>query len=529
MRLALTQTPPHERISQYIEYSEHYLNRDPKLSLELAIEAVSEAKALSNDSLKAYGLNRMSTAYGMQGDFSEALVNILQALTIWETHNDSLGLGIGYNNLGLIYQYQNQWPEALQYHFQALEIKELIGDTLKLPYSYNNIGEIYKARGNHHKALTFFQSSLGICRRNELTDIIGHVLMLCGDAHAQMGNYAAATRYLMESMAYNDMNGDTYEKALTFSKMADVYLKQENYPQALFYFNLTENLQEHISHRDMLAITKTTIAEAYFSMSDYLQAETKAEEALELAHEIYQLEALYRGYRVMYNLAKDRTELAKAITYLENSDKYYQELLIQRRSQEIIRLQAGHDLSRKQSQIELLQERQALQMAKLEQREAQTRNRTIIAICSLVSLIGAFIAVYILYRQKQVKNRHNLILAEKNNIIRNKQEEILAQTEQLQAAYREITVINNSLEKKVKERTTQLARQNEQLAQFAFMNAHELRGPLASILGLIHLLQIPDFQQDDEIIQRLEKSSQQLDAVVRSINRTIEEEYQVDE
>ncbi len=116
---------------------------------------------------------------------------------------------------------------------------------------------------------------------------------------------------------------------------------------------------------------------------------------------------------------------------------------------------------------------------------------------------------------------------EKN--IRHLGNEILKQNELLRQKSEEIETANQSLEQRVRERTEDLHQKNKQLAEYAFINSHLLRAPVARIMGLVELLQkdVPEFSAND-IIPYLEASSRELDNVVKKINEAIEEEGQFD-
>lgn len=88
---------------------------------------------------------------------------------------------------------------------------------------------------------------------------------------------------------------------------------------------------------------------------------------------------------------------------------------------------------------------------------------------------------------------------------------------------KEITRINQSLEQRIKERTQELETQNQQLAEYAFINSHLLRAPLCRMLGLIHLIEVSDLKMKEvELINHLKKSGDELDDVVKRINKAIE-------
>lgn len=111
---------------------------------------------------------------------------------------------------------------------------------------------------------------------------------------------------------------------------------------------------------------------------------------------------------------------------------------------------------------------------------------------------------------------------ERTKEIQQKTEEIQAQNEEIMAQAEEIQGINENLEMLVKQRTAELEKKNKALEEYAFINAHKLRSPVASILGLVNLLQKNE-QQDDKVIrEHLQQSADKLDAIVRSITKAIE-------
>lgn len=113
---------------------------------------------------------------------------------------------------------------------------------------------------------------------------------------------------------------------------------------------------------------------------------------------------------------------------------------------------------------------------------------------------------------------------ERTKEIQQKTEEIQAQNEEIMAQAEEIQGINENLEMLVKQRTAELEKKNKALEEYAFINAHKLRGPVASILGLLNLLSKSHLKEDSPVIvDHLQQSAEKLDAVVRSITEAIEQ------
>ena len=119
-----------------------------------------------------------------------------------------------------------------------------------------------------------------------------------------------------------------------------------------------------------------------------------------------------------------------------------------------------------------------------------------------------------------------LAMAHDISTVKNQQKHIEQQNQKLKEGKKEIVRVNSSLEHRVEERTEQLEKQNEQLLEYAFINAHLLRAPVCNILGLIDLLKNYEFSEDQmDIIKFLDTSTKELDEMVMKINRSIKKGY----
>jgi hypothetical protein len=90
--------------------------------------------------------------------------------------------------------------------------------------------------------------------------------------------------------------------------------------------------------------------------------------------------------------------------------------------------------------------------------------------------------------------------------------------------YRNQKRFNSILMKKVNERTQLLTLKNEQLNEYAFINAHKLRAPVARILGLVALYELKDSGLSTTAYTNMIKQEvQSLDLIVKSISDAVEE------
>jgi signal transduction histidine kinase len=105
--------------------------------------------------------------------------------------------------------------------------------------------------------------------------------------------------------------------------------------------------------------------------------------------------------------------------------------------------------------------------------------------------------------------------------------------EELTSSNEEIKSLNENLERIIKERTEKINYQLIQLSKYAHMNSHEVRAPLARILGLLTLIKKEECKECKEskieLLQKLYISSEELDQVIKKMNRLLEQEIQTDE
>lgn len=139
------------------------------------------------------------------------------------------------------------------------------------------------------------------------------------------------------------------------------------------------------------------------------------------------------------------------------------------------------------------------------------------ALALALALFAAY--SFIKYREKKLKSEK----LELERLVQERTKEIERNNEEIKAQAEEIQGINENLESLVQERTKELERKNKALEEYAFINAHQLRAPVASILGLLNLMKdIPLKDHEKDCMDHLQLSAKKLDDVVSSITEAIE-------
>ena len=135
-------------------------------------------------------------------------------------------------------------------------------------------------------------------------------------------------------------------------------------------------------------------------------------------------------------------------------------------------------------------------------------------------------------RTQEILTQNHEITSQ-NEELRMHQETLSLQNKQLQEAQQTIKVqsekiqsLNDHLKIEVDNRTQELQKTNQeliehnnQLEQFAFIAAHNLRAPLTRVLGLANLIQMGESEEDKQTaLEKLISSTHDMDQVVKDLN-----------
>jgi ligand-binding sensor domain-containing protein/signal transduction histidine kinase len=140
-----------------------------------------------------------------------------------------------------------------------------------------------------------------------------------------------------------------------------------------------------------------------------------------------------------------------------------------------------------------------------------------------IFVFAALIGIVILITVIRTGNIRR-INRELEEAVNQKTEEVKAQNKILTEQREAMAQQNENLEEEVAKRTKKLVEYNQQLEQFAFISAHNLRAPVARILGLGQLLRLSkdDPEEKEKIYPKLINTTKELDGVVHDLNTILE-------
>lgn len=442
----------------------------------------------------------------LQGNFPKALATFYEALMVAEAIHYDKGIARLYNNIGLIYYGQSKYDQALDAQLKSVAIKEKINDRPGLATSFNNIANIYKNQGKFQESLTFHFRSLIIKREQKDTRSIAASLNNIAWLFLKQKNFRDARKYFQEAEPLNKVVGDKVLGSDIAQGMAECYLESKEYEKALVYAQSALSTAQSIHLKDQLRDCNETLSKIYKAMGNHRAALSHFE--------------VFKSYADSIN----SSEIENRTASLEADYEY------QRRESA---LKARQEVLNKEYETNRLQQRWILAS-------------TLVGL-TLVSVL-AFVLFYSrkkiqhAYRQLEEANLNDRLKTETLHVTNeelNRQKEeielqrdvVSEQNQKLQEASaiieeqnKEISRRIENLESDVANRTRELLEYNQRLEQFAFITAHNLRAPVATILGLGNLLSLAgnDPSEAKIIYDKLFFTTRELDRVVRDLNTILD-------
>lgn len=476
---------------------------------EGAIRANARALVLAEEDQYWEGLdlahNHQTVLLMAQANYGAALQAALKCRSFALQANNLRQLALAYNNLGVIYKFKGDYKNAMSYLTQALRAREQGNDSLGTGVTYNYIGDIYAYQKNYQLALDNYRLALQFAERANSTPHIVQNLVDIGRVHQLMSLAGEAKAYFQKALELGE-NAPTYKTDEARAYLAELYANNGDSRLALNLLAKALARAQATNNRQNLILLHYQAAVVYAKLGRDYQAVRSAAKCWEMATRAGSKLLARDASQLLAELYLKRNNLDKNRFFQEQFVVYRDSLEAEVRSQELAEKEAFFELEQEKRKNELLRKDGELKEARLER-------SLLIVVLALLALVCLFAATWLFYRQGWRERQNNLRLTQLN--------------EELTMSRTEVQLLNNNLEQLVQERTQELSRtvdqltaRNQDLQQFSFILSHNIRLPIAQVLGLVQLIQMtgPHSPETMEIIGHMGRAGHSLDEVVKDLN-----------
>jgi tetratricopeptide (TPR) repeat protein len=365
-----------------------------------------------------------------------------------------------------VYKKLGQFDKSLEYQLLALELKKSEPTSQRL--TLYNIGENYIGLNQFDKALDYINKALDLAKLADDKRVIAYCYWSYGKIRA----------------------------------------RQKRYMDAIGFYQLSEKLWQELGEKRSLAQTYQDFGAAHRKLGNFAMAEEYLRKSSVFANEIHANDLEVKNYLYKFQLDSSQRKFERALVNLYRYNTLNDSLNNSSKAEQINRLQTIYETENRERENAALRAESSL-------RKAEVRSQQIIILAIGAGLLFSSVLLALVMRQRQKILRVNKQLNDKT-------EEVQSQAESLLKLNNELQNLNKNLETLVEERTAQVMKQNQRLAEYTFINAHKLRAPIASILGLINLLQKANNEEREQIYSYLKNCGEDLDSIIREIGRNLE-------
>ena len=182
-------------------------------------------------------LNCLGVIARYQEKLEEANTHFTEALEIAEVLGDKWHINFALNNLGLTAYDHRHFDEAKRHYTKSLRLAREHGDKQSIAYALNNLGKTVYQQGLREEAQHYYTESLRLTRERSTSSAgLPYLLDSLGKIAFRRGKYEEARHYYTESLEYRKESGNSREIAGSLYQFGQLAHAEGEFEQSLCLF-----------------------------------------------------------------------------------------------------------------------------------------------------------------------------------------------------------------------------------------------------------------------------------------------------
>lgn len=440
-------------------------------------------------------------------------------------------------DVGAIFSEKGDYEPSQQYLFEALALASANGMEQLECDAMLEIGYVYYFLEQLDKGIDFADKALVKAKAIQYKIAEGTAHNLKGILYAKQKDYFKAMEEYSKALAIRKASNNVRGIASTMSNIALLYEYDNNYTKALELQVRSLAIDDSIQNKYGMAWSKQMIGALLIRMNRMQEAIQYLNEAENEATNLDAREILLQVFKSKGQLYSKQKKLEEALQYSEAYNALRDSIYDSGLAGKVMLLQQSYEMNERDKTI-LMQEAAISAQKKL--------------FWILIPGSGLLLLLFFFYYRAYKNTRKlNYEIAERNEEIQAQSEELTEANQALNVLNTEIALQKKELEKRSEElnernqiilelnnkltfdieikkdelykTNEELVKHNNELLQFSFTVSHNLRGPVARMLGLMNLINVSTDQDERAyLINLLQKSTIELDVILKDLNLIID-------
>jgi len=381
-----------EKANALFELSTAHISKNDSLSLDYIDEALKFVT--NNDKLKGKLMFHRGMVFRSKGNDIYAIRDLKESVNILKDQ-DTAGIADSFYWLSRIYQRKGQYPLALQYGLNELQLRRIINDSSQVAASMFDLGYTYDRMGEYEKAIEWHKKGLGYYSFADNKKIEAWGTGLIGIAYDELNQLDSALYYNKKAVeAFKKNDQKSYLKTW-YSNIGNTYTKMDDLANAEKYTKMSLAMDVPIMSK---SVTLVNLGKIYLESGRYQESEKILDSAMRLIKKYDQRRFMSEAFYRFHELRKKQNRYAEALTFFEQYKNNEDELLNEKKTEQIAELSIQYETAEKEREILIQRAELAEQDLVLQKRSYQMYGMLAIAI--ILGMLG-----YFFYSQQKSKNR----------------------------------------------------------------------------------------------------------------------------
>jgi len=449
--------------------------KNPSLAEDYALLSYEYAKPSIDHNYMIRSLNALGYLSKQKQNIEKATEYYTEAIKIASEYNIEERLVFLYNNLGNIYTSTSQFDMAIDNYLKSLQYARRVENINEQAIALNNIGLINYKLGNFEEAIAYYLDALEIRKANDLYEDINTTYINLALCYNAIGNHQEAIN-AFNSVLNNVSDSDKTITIDAYFGLGKTHFDQNRNMEAERFFKLAHDLAESNGETKKLSSIEYYLAYIYFRNNNVSKALLFLNRSQEKAKKINSWERLKNNYELFSNIYKNNSDYLHAYSNLKQFVAYKDSIFNEQLAEKFKDAFVSYQESISDEIIE-------------GQQQSIKKGRQYAFLLGL-SLVFAAVVVILLYRNNQYRRRMNEKL---DGLVKDRTNELI-----------------NTNEKLVKSR--------KELNNFLYKTSHDIRGPIATLMGLTNLtrLEYPN-ENIDFFLRKIDSTAEHLNEIINRL------------
>ena len=464
--------------------------------LPYTLWALHLAEKIKSDKYIAQSYSVLARMYYFNLDYNKTILYSKKAAIYNERQNNYDELIENYHSSARSYFYLGYYDLSIHEKIKAVFLAEKIADSLTICELYRSIGYSYIRLGEKELAMDYFQKSLKISLEKEYDENNAYNYTEIGNYYYLSNNLAKAIEYASKALQLSRSIELHHAETLSAMLLSRSYLGINELDSAIKYCEVGLNYMPSVRRNEAVMLA----SKIYLKQGDVKKALLYLDSSYNFTQKMHNnvlMDEVFDTYQKIYKKTGDAN---KHLLYKDLQIANYTNIIRDANKQKMKNIEILNQIDEFEKENRLLEQYK-------EENEIELRiSRVINIVSAIVIIIGLAILILAYFALRKIRLSNLTILNQKE----------------------EIRVINENLEQLVRSRTRKIESQNQKLRHYAYSNSHQVRAPLARLMGLIDLWSHEEISMEEKsfMMKEMAASVHELDDIVKDISLILTEDQQ---